>query len=147
MRKFEVRTERIQINAPIDLVWGILTEIGKYGEWNPFTPEIQTDFKIGSPARLRVRMGPMRMRITETVCAVEKPRLIAWTKTFGARWFLVATRRQILEPVDEASCTYYNADQLTGLFAPVVWLLNGSYMRRGFDDVADGLKRYAEAMK
>ena len=145
MSKFEVRTEPIRINAPVGHVWGILTETGKYAEWNPFTPRLETDFKIGSPAHLRVRMGPAMMKITETVCAFEEPRLIAWTKTFGARWFLVAVRRQVLEPVDERSCTYYNSDQLTGLLAPVVLLLNGNYMRRGFTDVAEGLKRYAEA--
>ena len=146
MSKFEVRTDPIQINAPIDFVWGILTEVEKYGEWNPFTPQAQTDFKIGSPAHLRVRMGPTKMKITETVCAFEKPQLIAWTKTFGARWFLVAVRQQILEPVDDTRCTYHNTDQLTGLMAPVVLLLNGGYMRRGFNDVAKGLKCYAEAM-
>ena len=146
MSKFEVRTDRIQINAPIDLVWSVLTEVEKYAEWNPFTPQVQTDFKIGSPAHLRVRMGPMLMKITETVCAFERPRLIAWTKTFGVRWFLVAVRRQILEPVDETSCTYHNTDQLTALLAPVVLLLNGNYMRRGFNDVGEGLKHYAEAM-
>lgn len=146
MGKFEVRTDPIQINAPIDFVWNVLTEVEKYGEWNPFTPRLQTDFKIGSPAHLRVRMGPAMMKITETVCAFEAPRLIAWTKTFGVRWFLVAVRRQVLEPVDDARCTYHNTDQLTGLMAPVVLLLNGSYMRRGFIDAAEGLKRYAEAM-
>lgn len=146
MRKFEVRTDPVQINAPIDFVWDVLTEVEKYREWNSFTPQAQTDFKIGSPAHLRVRMGPMMMKIAETVCAFEKPRLIAWTKTFGVRWFLVAVRQQVLEPMDDTRCTYHNTDQLTGLMAPVVLLLNGDYMRRGFNDVAEGLKRYAETM-
>ena len=122
MSKFEVRTDRVRIDAPTELVWSVLTETEKYAEWNPFTPQVQTDFKIGSPAHLRVRMGPTKMKITETVCAFEKPRLIAWTKTFGARWLLVAVRQQVLEPVDETSCTYHNTDQLTGLLAPVVLL-------------------------
>ena len=84
MSKFEVRTDRIQINAPIDFVWDVLTEVEKYGEWNLFTPQVRTDFKIGSPAHLLVRMGPTKMKITESVCAFEKPRLIAWSKEFGA---------------------------------------------------------------
>ena len=146
MSKFEVQTDRIQINAPIDFVWGVLTEVEKYGEWNPFTPQARTDFKIGSPAHLRVRMGPARMKITENVCAFEKPRLIAWTKTFGANWFLLAVREQHLEPVSETSCNYHNTDRLTGVLAPIVLLFWGGYMHRGFSDVGEGLKRYAEAM-
>ena len=35
MREFEIRTDPVQINAPIDVVWGVLTEVDKYHEWNP----------------------------------------------------------------------------------------------------------------
>ena len=146
MSKFEVRTDRIQINAPIDFVWDVLTEVEKYGEWNPFTPQVRTDFKIGSPAHLLVRMGPTKMKITESVCAFEEPRLIAWSKEFGARRLLFAMREQHLEPVNETSCWYHNTDRLTGMLAPLVFLCFGGYMRRGFSDVGLGLKRYAEAM-
>ena len=146
MSKFEVRTDRIQINAPIDFVWDVLTEVEKYGEWNPFTPQVRTDFKIGSPAHLLVRMGPTKMKITESVCAFEEPRLIAWSKEFGARRLLFAMREQHLEPVNETSCRYHNTDRLTGVLAALVFLCFGGYMRRGFSDVGLGLKRYAEAM-
>ena len=146
MSKFEVRTDRIQINAPIDFVWEVLTAVEKYGAWNPFTPQVRTDFKIGSPAHLLVRMGPTKMKITESVCAFEKPRLIAWSKEFGARRLLFAMREQHLEPVNETSCRYHNTDRLTGVLAALVFLCFGGYMRRGFSDVGLGLKHYAEAM-
>ena len=86
MGRFEVRTDPIRINAPIETVWAILTEVDKYGRWNPFTPRARTDFAIGAPADLLVSMGPAKFRITETVCGFERPRLIAWQKKFGARW-------------------------------------------------------------
>ena len=146
MSKFEVRTDRIQINAPIDFVWDVLTAVEKYGEWNPFTPQVRTDFKIGSPAHLLVRMGPSRMKITESVSAFDEPRLIAWSKEFGTLRLLFAMREQHLEPVTETSCSYYNTDRLTGVLAPLVLLCFGGYMRRGFNDAGLGLKRYAEAM-
>ena len=92
MTTFEVRTERILIDAPVGLVWDVLTDVEQYGEWNPFTPQARTDFKIGSPADLLVRMGPAKVKITETVCAFEEPRLIAWSKSFGARWFSCSAR-------------------------------------------------------
>lgn len=141
----QVQTERILIKAPVEFVWDVLTDVEKYGEWNPFTPDARTDFRIGSPAHLRVRMGPARMPITETVSAFERPRLIAWTKTFGAPWLLVAVREQHLEPRDEGSCEYHNADRLRGVLAPLVSLCFGGYMSRGFTDVGEGLRRYAEA--
>ena len=146
MNGLQVETERIRIDAPVGLVWDVLTDVERYGEWNPFTPRARTDFKIGSPAHLLVRMGPTKVRITETVSAFEKPRLIAWSKTFGGRWFLVAVREQHLEPVSETSCFYHNTDRLTGVLAPMVFLCFGGYMRVGFTDVAEGLKLQAEAL-
>lgn len=145
MKTFEVSSEPIPIAAPAAFVWEILTAVEKYRVWNPFTPEARTYFSIGSPAHLRVRMGPATFRITETVCAFEQPRLIAWRKEFGARRFLTAVREQHLQPVSETSCTYWNSDILSGFVAYPVFLLFGGYMRRGFTNVGEGLKRYAEA--
>lgn len=142
----EVRTVPIRIDAPIDVVWEVLTRVEDYGKWNPFTPEARTDFTIGSPAHLRVRMAGGGIRITETVCAYERPRLIAWNRAFVTPRLLFAVREQHLEPRDESSCWYRNSDRLTGVLAPVVFLCFGQYMRRGFSDVGEGLKRYAEAV-
>ena len=141
-----VRTDRIQINAPIDFVWDILTDVEKYGEWNPFTPRARTDFKIGSPARLLVRMGPTKFRITERVCAFEKPRLIAWCREFGTSWLLFVVREQHLEPISDTSCSYHNVDLLSGVLSSIVSLFFGGYMRRGFGDVGVGLKLRAETL-
>ena len=49
-------------------------------------------------------------------------------------------------PVGKTSCSYHNTDRLTGVLAPMVSVCFGGYMRRGFDDVAGGLKAYAEAI-
>ena len=144
MRKYEVRTNPIRIDAPVEVVWDALTDVRNYRRWNRFTPQARTSFRIGSSVRLRVRMGPANFRITETVCAFEKPRLIAWRKIFGARQLLLAVREQHLEPLDGSSCQYHNSDRLTGILAPFVLLCFGGYMRRGFDEVGKGLKRYAE---
>ena len=145
MKTFEVRSEPVSIAAPAGFVWEILTAVENYRAWNPFTPEGRTDFRTGSPAHLRVRMGPATFPITETVGAFERHRLIAWTKTFGAPWLLAAAREQHLEPAGETRCAYRNTDVLTGLLAGMVFPLFGSYMRLGFTDAGEGLKRYADA--
>ncbi len=146
MWTFDVRTEPVEINAPIDVVWAVLTDVSRYGEWNPFTTEVRTDFKMGSPVDMQVTMGRRMLKITEYLCAFEEPRLIAWQKSFGPRWWLHALREQHLEPHSETSCSYYNSDRLTGVLAPVVAATSGSYMRRGFEGVATGLKAQAEAI-
>lgn len=146
MNSLSIITDRIQINAPIDFVWEVLTDVEKYGEWNPFTPQARTDFKIGSPAHLLVRMWPGKFRITETVCAFEKPRLVSWSRKFGTSWLLFVVREQHLEPVSDTSCSYHNIDLLSGVLSPIVLLFFGGYIRRGFSDVGVALKLRAETL-
>ena len=57
MSTYEVRTDPIRINAPIDVVWKVLTDVENYGQWNPFTPQAHTDFRIGSPAQVAGQDG------------------------------------------------------------------------------------------
>ncbi len=96
MCKLEVRVDRILIHAPVGLVWDVLTRVERYDEWNPFTPQARTDFRIGSPAQLRVRMGPARMKITETVCAIRKAPADRLEQ--GVRDTLAAVRRARATP-------------------------------------------------
>ena len=52
MGAYEVRTDPLRIHAPAEVVWDVLTDVGNYGRWNPFTPRVSTDFAIGSPIKL-----------------------------------------------------------------------------------------------
>lgn len=144
MSLFAIQSSPIEIEAPAEFVWEVLMDTAHYGEWNPFTPEADTTFEIGAPARLRVRMWPGHFRITETVSAVEKPRLLAWSRPFGFRWLLFALREQHIEALGENRCSYHNIDHLSGLLAPLVRLTHGAYMRRGFTDTGLALKAFAE---
>ncbi len=140
-----VRSETVEIDAPIERAWDVLTDFARYGEWNPFTPSVATDFEIGSPVELFVRMGPWRLRQVERIEAVEPPHLIAWSTTMGHRFLISALREQRLEAVGEGRCRYRTSDAFSGLLIPLVMLLFGGFVRRGFNDVARGLKARAEA--
>ena len=50
-----VRAE-IEIDAPVERVWQILTDVDRYGDWNPFTPRVETSLAIGDPIHLHVRL-------------------------------------------------------------------------------------------
>lgn len=145
MTRFVVRTEPVRIEAAVDLVWAILTDLDEYGEWNPLTPEVQTDFTVGSPIDELVTMGRKQLKVSATVSAFEPSRLIAFGGAFGARWCFGFVREQHLEPVGANSCRYHNVERLTGVCAPLVFFFLGTLIRRNYTAVAMELKRRAES--
>ena len=145
MFKHLISSDAVEIEAPIEAVWDILVDVERYGEWNPFTTRVDTDFEIGSPVDLHVALGPLKLRQPERIEAVERPDLLAWSTKMGNRSLLSARREQRLEKLGEARCRYLTTDAFTGLLTPLVMLLFGRLIRRGFNDMAMALKVRAEA--
>ena len=145
MASYTIRSDPVTIEAPVATVWRVLTRFERYGEWNPFTPHVKAELAMGARVDMRVAMGPFRLKQTEIICALEPPTRLAWRTTIGARWLLHAVREQRLEVRGDGTCRYATADEFRGVLMPLVILLTGSFVRRGFDAVADALKRRAEA--
>lgn len=146
MFKQLISSDAVEIEAPIERVWEILVDVERYGEWNPFTPQVETDFGIGSRVDLRVAMGPLKLRQVERIEAVDPPRLLVWSTKMGHPVLLSALREQCLEALGESRCRYVTTDAFAGLLTPLVMLLFGQLVRRGFNDVALGLKAQAEGV-
>lgn len=50
----EIRTE-VEIAAPPDLVWRILTDFESFPSWNPFMVEASGELSVGSQLRVKLR--------------------------------------------------------------------------------------------
>ena len=49
-----VTSVTVEIDAPVAVVWQVLTDLDRYAEWNPFTVRIDTTFKLGDPVHLHI---------------------------------------------------------------------------------------------
>jgi hypothetical protein len=140
-----VRAE-VEIDAPIERVWKILTDTDGYDAWNPFTPQVETTLRIGDPIHLRVRLvGTRLVRRTEFVTRNE-PHTLGWEMKMGARFLLYAERIQVLTAIGENRTHYMTEDCFTGWLRPLVLALFGKAMKRGFLDCGLGLKKAAESL-
>lgn len=133
------------IAAPIDQVWRILVDFEHYEDWNPFTPKVETDLQVGSPAILHVDMpGRSKSIRTEWVNLVEPGHTICWGMHMGHASLLCTNRWQILTTLDDGHTRYETVDYFSGLLTPLVMALYGEPTRQGFQSVADGLKAFVE---
>ena len=147
MFKHTVVSDEVVIEAPIELVWSILTDTSRYGEWNPFTPKIDTDFKLDSEVHLEVHLGKLTLNQTEIMRAFDAPSRLAWGAgmfKLGRLALVTALREQCLTSLADDRCSYISRDHLTGPLTPMVALSFGKAMRDGFNGAGYGLKKYAE---
>lgn len=130
------------IQAPPAVVWALLTDLDGYAGWNAFTPRVSGRLEPGQRLVLWARVGPLLMPQLERVEQVEDQRELSW----GTTWplgLLRGRRIQRLVPTADG-CTYETEETFTGLLTPVLALVAGSLVRRGFEDTAAGLARAAE---
>ena len=146
MFDFVVETRPLTIDASAETVWGILTDAARYGEWNPFTTRIETDFQAGSPVRARVRLGRLPVNVTEHTDVAEPPGRLTWSSVYWSRALLTASKTQVITSLGPDRCAYHTTDTMAGLLAPVVRLLFGRAILRGFDETASALKGRAESV-
>ena len=139
-------TEALQIDAPAEVVWGVLTDADGYSDWNPFTTRVQTDFGVGSPIHIHITMGPWKMQRVEWVRLAERPYRLGWDTQVLAPFLLYSNKEQRLTALSETSCSYFTTDLFSGLLTPLIVLLFRRLIIRGFDATALALKRRSEAI-
>lgn len=141
----------IEIDAPLDVVWQVMLDTARYGEWNPFVVRAETAQPpaVGNPITLHVRWrGGKGTRSPERISAIEQPATAADGTTtaclsyvfegWPAKLGLVrGTRHQRLSQRPGEATTYDTVEEFSG---PLVKLA-------GPGRVADGFRRHAAALK
>src|SRR5476651_2401618 len=68
------RSIRIEIDAPASVVWDVLVDLPKYGEWNPFCVKCISTLEMGAPVVMTIAMPwdpSEQATMTEYLCAFE----------------------------------------------------------------------------
>jgi hypothetical protein len=68
----------IDIAAPPEAVWDVLTDVGAYPEWNPFLTIAQAPVAVGDRMNVTIRPGRRTMTFRPTVTVFEPGHEISW---------------------------------------------------------------------
>lgn len=137
----------ITINAPLERVWEVLTDLEHYGEWNSFVPSMKADLRVGATLTMRVHMRDnLETTSVETITALEPQRLLAW-KTRSPAWILRGERFQVIKASNEQTTEYWTRESFTGFAAPLLQVLYARDLQQGFQTMARDLQAHAEAVR
>lgn len=135
---------QLEIEAPAEVAWKVLTDLDAYGQWNPFVPECRSTLQPGDRIVMRVKLGRRTSRQVEYMLSLHPGVGFSYRMRplpFGA---LSSLREQRIEAVDEGRCRYHSHFELQGWLMPMVRGFLGRDLDVGFSGMTQGLKRRAE---
>ncbi|MFI5718153.1 SRPBCC family protein [Nocardia sp. NPDC051750] len=135
----------VEVDAPAEVVWSVLTDFDRYGDWNPFISRCRAELTVGAPIDMRVQqLAPRPIPMREWIHSVTPGREFGYSMKpipFGA---LRSNRRHTLTPLTGDRTRYESHFELAGWLAPLVGLLFGRGFRRGFPGMTTAVEREAE---
>ena len=137
----------LTIDAPPEIVWEVITDLTSYREWNSFVPEASSTFEIGSPFAMKVQLfESFAQSQRETVFEFEPGRRFRYGVAGGRFSPVRSSRTHSVEACDGGRTSYCSDFEIAGWLSPLVRLLTGRLLQRGFDSMAAGLQTRAEAL-
>jgi hypothetical protein len=138
--KLEIRSE-IDIDAPVEEVWAVLTDFASFPAWNPFIRRISGPLSPGS--RLDVLLGlpgTRGMGFRPTLISVVPNHELRWLGRLGLPGLFDGEHIFELVPQGGNRTHFVQREQFRGLLLP---LLRRSLLRdarRGFDEMNAALR-------
>jgi hypothetical protein len=139
--------QTFEVAAPAGTVWAVITDLGRYPEWNPFVVRCVSTLEPRTPIDMRVRVFPgfAQPQREEVFEHVPGQRL-----SYGIRQLplgvLSSRRSHEVEALGPDRTRYVSRFRLGGWLAPVVSLLLGRRLEQGFAAMSTALVRRAEAV-
>jgi len=136
----------IEIYAPAERVWQLLTDFPSYPQWNPFIRRIG-----GEPTpreRLEVRIEPpggRAMTFRPTVLSAEPKRELRWLGHLLVPGLFDGEHSLTIQPLEENRVRFVQREVFRGLLVPLFSRRLNINTQRGFEEMNHALKERAEA--
>jgi hypothetical protein len=141
----ELHTD-IEINAPAERVWQLLTDFDRYPQWNPFIRSIS-----GKPepnAKLKAFIQPSGARGTTlrpVVLKAEPNRELRWLVRWLIPGMFYGEHIFTIERIDGDKVRFVQSEEFRGLLVPLFLWRFGVDIGRGFNEMNTALKKLAES--
>ena len=135
----------VDIDAPAERVWQVVSDFGRYSDWNPFIVRAAGEPRVGERLDITIAAPGMKpVSFRPRVLDVEPGRLVRWKGEFKLPGLFDGRLALIVDPLDGGRSRFTTHEDVTGILLPFV----GKVMtasQQGFELMARAVKERAEA--
>ena len=134
---------RIEINAPVSVVWEVLIDVESWGKWNTFIPLVKGNLAVGNTIKINVVSPGMRAMVFEpSVYEIEEYQKISWGGGF-LMFVYKGIHEFLLEQIEEDITCFKQIEKFQG---PIVLLMKDMIRKTavGYMNMNEELKHYLE---
>jgi hypothetical protein len=135
----QLRTE-IEIDAPPERVWSVLTDFPRYHAWNPFITSVEGELEVGSTLTIRVtppESSESKLRPKLLVC--EAPCELRWRGHLFVKGLLDGEHFFQVEELPEGRTRFVQGEDFSGVLL--------RFVHRQLTEVARGFVYMNQALK
>jgi hypothetical protein len=135
----------IEIDASANMVWNVLTDFSRYGEWNPFIRSIHGKAKQGEQLEVFLQPpGGNGMRFRPVILALQPEQELRWLGRFMLPGIFDGEHQFQIEPIGEGRTRLIHREFFSGLLVPLLWRSLETQTRQGFVEMNHALKTRVE---
>ncbi|NBB65232.1 SRPBCC domain-containing protein [Pseudomonas sp. ODNR1LW] len=136
--------KRAGVKATSDRIWELVSDLSRWGEWNPYETRLEGVIAFGGQLGLTEGFpGQSERRATARVADWRPYVRLVWTENRG---FLFRTLRYIdIEELEKGSCIVSSGHKFAGLRGELFHDKHRAGLRDAHQDIVDRLKAAAEA--
>lgn len=136
--------KKIVINAPVEKVWKVITDLERYKSWNPFMPKLEADFSIGGKIRFVVNLGGIKFPEKLWTQAFEENMRWCWGNKILFKFAGYSQRCRWLKRLGPNKTVYMTTEKFKGAAAPLINFFQRSTLVKGVTKEAKALKYLSE---
>lgn len=140
----EIRTE-IDIRAPVEKVWELLTDFKSFELWNPFIRKIEGTPSVGTKIKIHLHTSAGKSRsYRPKITMVETFKELRWFGKSTIPGIFNGERIFILEPIESNQTRFIHKEIFTGFLVRLVGSRLDKDMYSSFISMNEALKERAE---
>ncbi len=141
-RPSETVESEVTVDAPVEVVWQVVTDLEEYEGWNPFVTTAAGDVRLGGELDLQLELPNGEIHeINPEIVILRPDRKLRWQSHRVLPGVADREYEVILEPLDAGRVRVFQQMRFEGILAP---LTDSSEEQAALDAMASALAKQAE---